>query len=346
LVADTSRQTAAVAVRILGGEKASDIKTSPVQFAKPRYDWREMQRWGISESNLPLGSEIYFRDPTLWSQYRAYILTAIAAILLQTGLIIWLILEHWRRQAAEAGSLELTHELARMNRFATAGQMAASIAHEIRQPLSAITAFGEAGINWLRRWKEQSPDVDNIRDVLQNVVKEGNRAADVINALGAMFKHQPPQQTKVDLNGLVQQVMVITAGAIKSNNIVLDVNLPERPPPLVVGDPIQLQQVILNLVMNAVEAIVHSGHRTRMVLLETQISSHGTVLLRVVNSGPSVDPKVVEKMFEPFFTTKPEGMGMGLAICKAVIEAHGGSLTALPNTPQGMEFQIVLPYHP
>ena len=343
LVADTSRQTAAVAVRILGGEKAGSIKTPPVQFAMPRFDWREMQRWHISESRLLPGSEIYFRNPTVWKTYREYILGIIAVFLFQFALIIWLIHERWRRQIAEAGSLELTHELARMNRVATAGELSASIAHELRQPLSAITAFGSAGLNWLKRLKEQSPEVDEVRDALQNVVSEGHRADDVVKSMRAMFKNEPPTRTKVNFNDLIQQVTVITAGSIKSNNIVLDVNLADNPPPLVMGDPIQLQQVILNLVMNAVEAISHSRHRARTLLLRTQVRSDGTVLTRVVDSGPSVDPKVAEKMFDPFFTTKPGGMGMGLAICKTIIEAHGGSLTAFPNTPQGMEFQIVLP---
>jgi signal transduction histidine kinase len=343
LVADTSRQTAAVAVRILGGEKAGDVKTSPVQFAMPRFDWREMQRWHISESRLLPGSEIYFRNPTIWETYREYILAIIAALLIQFALIIWLIHERWRRQVAEAGSLELTHELARMNRLATAGELSASIAHELRQPLSAITALGSAGLNFLKRLKEQSPDVDEVRNALQEVISEGHRADDVINSMRAMFKNEPPKRIKVNFNDLIQQVTVITAGSIKSNNIVLNVDLTDHPPPLVMGDPIQLQQVILNLVMNAVEAISHSRHWARTLLLRTQVRSDGTVLTRVVDSGPSVDPKVAEKMFDPFFTTKPGGMGMGLAICKTIIGAHGGSLTAFPNTPQGMEFQIVLP---
>jgi signal transduction histidine kinase len=343
LVADTSRQTAAVAVRILGGEKPGAIKTPAVQFARPRFDWRQMQRWGISESALPPGSEIYFRKPTTWEIYRAYILAIIGAILIQSALIVWLIHEHWRRQVAEAGSLELAHELARMSRFATAGELSASIAHELRQPLTAITALGSAGLNWLKRSRRQSPGVDEVRDVLEKIISEGHRADDVIKSVRAMFENRPTMRTEVNFGDLIQQVTTITAGSIKSNKIVLDVNLTDHPPPLVMGDPIQLQQVILNLVMNAVEAISHSGHRGRTVLLGTEVRSDGTVLTRVVDSGPSADPKVAERMFEPFFTTKPGGMGMGLTICKTIVEAHGGSLTAFPNTPQGMEFQVVLP---
>src|SRR5215468_4134447 len=134
LVADTSRQTAAVAVRILGGEKPGDIRTPPVEFAQPMFDWREMQRWGISESRLPPGSQIFFRSLTVWDQYRIQILLIAVVMLLQGALITWLVYEHWRRQAAEATSMQQMHELARINRIATAGQLSASIAHEIRQP--------------------------------------------------------------------------------------------------------------------------------------------------------------------------------------------------------------------
>ncbi len=339
----TSERAVAAAIRILQGEKPSDIKFPVRGFSAAKYNWIEMQRWGISESKLPPGSEIHFRNPTVWDQYRAYILAFIAATLLQAGLITWLMYEHRRRQVAEAGSLELTHELARMNRFATAGELSASIAHELRQPLTAIAASGAASLNWLKRLKEPSPEVDQARNALQNVVSAGHHAGDVITSIRAMFRNEPPKRTKINFNDLIQQVTVITAGSIKSNNIVLDVNLTNHPPPLVMGDPIQLQQVILNLVMNAVEATSHSGHGARILLLRTEVRSDGSLLMRVVDSGPRVDPKVAERMFEPFFTTKPGGMGMGLAICKTIIEAHGGSLTAFPNTPQGMEFQVIMP---
>ncbi len=166
LAADTGRQTAAAAIRILNGEKPGGIRAPPVQFASPVFDWREMQRWGIGENSLPPGSEILFRNPTAWQQYRAYIIAIIGAILLQGALIFWLLYEHWRRTVAEANSVELTYELAQMNRFATAGEMAASIAHELRQPLAAIVMSGVAALNWLkrcpistrlvRRWKPSS----------------------------------------------------------------------------------------------------------------------------------------------------------------------------------------------
>ena len=149
LVADTSRQTAAAAIRILSGEKPGEIRTPPVQFASPVFDWREMQRWGISESRLPPGSEILFRTPTAWEQYRWQILIIAAVILTQTLLILGLLYEHHRRRRAEVQSLQRMTELAHLNRVATAGELSASIAHEVKQPLAAIVAQCSAALRWL-----------------------------------------------------------------------------------------------------------------------------------------------------------------------------------------------------
>ncbi len=299
-----------------------------------------MQRWHISESRLLPGSEIYFRDPTMWDQYRRYILAFFAAMLVQGALIAWLIYEHWRRTVAEADRLEMTHEMAQMNRFATAGELSASIAHELRQPLAAVVTSGVAALNWL---KKQVPDLNEARVALEAVVSEGHRADDVIKSLVAMFRHEPPARTQINLNQLIQKVTTIAARSIHSNNIVLDVNLTDNPPPVVLADAVQLQQVILNLILNAVDAMSQPGHWARILGLGTQVRADGTVLMKVTDTGPDVDPKVREKMFQPRFTTKPGGMGMGLAICKTIVEAHNGTLTASPSKPHGMEFRMVLP---
>jgi signal transduction histidine kinase/ABC-type uncharacterized transport system substrate-binding protein len=339
--ADSSRQTAAVAIRILNGEKPSEIKVPVVQFASPMFDWRQMQRWGISESRLPPESEIYFRNPTLWEQYRWQILLIASVIFIQSALIVDLLYEHRRRQRAEAQSLQRVNELARMNRFATAGELSASIAHEVRQPLSAISVSGEAGLRWLKR---QKPNLDEVRMALEAVVKESHHADDVLKSVRAMFKQESTARTKVNLNDLIQQVIAVAKGPIESNNIVVETNLTDSVPAIVMADPVQLQQVIFNLVMNAVEAMSHSGE-TRVLRLRTEPGPARTVVVRVVDSGPRVDPKVVNKMFQPFFTTKSSGMGMGLSICKTIVEAHGGQLTASANNPRGMEFKITLPLH-
>ena len=324
--------------KLLAGTAAPSLVE--VSANKLQFDWRQMQRWGISEASLPTGSEIQFRELSIWQQYRTLILAVIAALLLQSSLITWLASEHRRRRLAEAQALQRMHELARMNRFAIAGQLSASIAHEMRQPLTAISSSAEAGLSWLQR---RVPNLGQVRDVLEAVVKESHRADDVLKSVRAMFKNEPTERTKVNLNELVAQVVSIAAVPIKSNKVKLEINLTDGVLPLVKADPIQLQQAILNLVMNAVEAMERSDDETRLLRIRTEPGKDGNIAVRIVDSGQPVDPEVVEKMFQAFFTSKPGGMGMGLSICKTIIEAHGGRLTASAKKPRGMEFQITLP---
>jgi len=336
------QQAGRLALRILGGENASDLPVVKVP-SQLIFEWPALQRWKISEAVLPPGSEIQFRAPNVWEQYRPHILAILAALILQGAMITWLFYERWRRLAAEAQSMQQMHEMARMNRFATAGELSASLAHEIRQPLAAISASGTAGLSWLKR---PVPNLDEVCEALETVVKESHRADDVIKGVRAMFKQESTARTKVNLNQIAQQVVALLDGPLHSNNIALEMNLTDEISPLVMADPIQLQQVILNLLMNAVEAMSNTGHETRILRLQTEADhSARMALVRVTDSGPRVDPRVVERMFQPFFTTKSSGMGMGLSICKTIIEAHGGQLTASANNPHGMEFQIILPLH-
>jgi signal transduction histidine kinase len=341
-VADTGRETAAVAVRLLGGEKAADIRLPPVEFGPPLFDFRAMQRWGISESRLPPGSEIRFREPGAWEKYHWHILGALAAILLQGALITWLIYEHWRRQKAELDGRERLRELARLNRLATAGELSASIAHEIRQPLATIASSGNAALNWLQH---KVPDLDETRDALERIVRASHRADDVIKGIRAMFRSEPGAQSAVDVNDVVRQVLLLLERPIKTNDIVLETAF--DPGPTAKADPVQLQQVILNLVMNAIEAMsdtkLPAGDRARVLRIETRADLDGNILLLIQDSGPGFDDKVAGNLFKPLVTTKPNGMGMGLSICKSIVEQHGGTLTAASIKQRGAMFQIVLP---
>jgi C4-dicarboxylate-specific signal transduction histidine kinase len=277
----------------------------------------------------------------LWEQYHWQIALIVSVILVQAALIVGLLYEHRRRQTAEAYSLQQVNELAQMNRFATAGELSASIAHEVRQPLTTISAAGEAGLIWLKR---RVPNLKQARKELESVIKASHRADDILNSVRAMFSHESTARTKVNLDNLVQQVIALAKGPIASNNIAVETNLTAGVPAIVMADAVQLQQVILNLIVNAVEAMSHSDE-TRVLQVRTEPGPAKTVVASVVDSGPRVDPEVVNKMFQPFFTTKSSGMGMGLSICKTIVEAHGGQLTASPNNPHGMEFKITLPLH-
>ena len=334
-------EAAKLVSQVLANPEAPVSAIAEVSGSKLLFDWRQLQRWNISEANLPAGSEIRFRDLSLWEQYRTPILGAFAVFVLQAALIAWLMYEHRRRQIAELESLQRINELAQVNRFASAGEMSASIAHEIRQPLSAIAANGRAGLNWLRN---QVPNLDEARSALQNIINDTHRADDIIKSIRAMFSKEPPVRTPINLNELTRQVIAITAGSIRSNNIVLEANLSDDPPPIVMASSVQVQQVILNLIVNAVEAMGHSERGPRILRFSSKVGAEGNVVMKVTDSGPGVDAEVAKKMFQPFFTTKPGGMGMGLSVCKTIIEAHGGSLTASPSQPHGLEFQLVLPY--
>ena len=339
LVADSSRQAAAVAIRILGGENPGEIRTPPVQFASPVFDWRQMQRWGISESRLPPGSEIRFRRLTVWDQYKWHIMLAAAIILVQTALIVGLFYERRRRTVAENDSLQRVNELARLNRIATVSELSASIAHELKQPLASIVTSGSAGLRWLAN---QVPNVDEVRANLQRVIDEGNRASVVIDELRAMFRKDNSRQALVDVNRLILNTLSLTSHEIRVHNISVQTTLFESSTLLVMADQVQLQQVILNLIVNAVEAM-KSTSGARELRIASGLHDADGVLITVEDSGAGIAPENLDKVFNTFFTTKPTGMGMGLSICRSIIEAHGGRLWASGAAPHGCIFHVVLP---
>jgi signal transduction histidine kinase len=335
LVADTSRLTATVAVRILNGEKAGDIKVSPVEFSAPRFDWGQMQRWGISEKNLPPGSEILFRDPTVWEQYRAHILAVTAAILIQAALIFWLLYEHWRRQRAEILARNTMSELSHVNRMATAGQLSASIAHEVNQPLAGIVANAQAALRWLEK-----ANVEEVREGLKRIVSDGHRASDIITNLRAMFKSDVQEKALVDINKLVLSVLALVRIDLQKHEIKVQTQLDDRIPQ-VLGNQVQLQQVISNLVVNAIESM--GSLRTRALRIKTELSQSNTVQVSIEDTGTGIKSSDVAQLFKPMFTTKARGMGMGLSICQSIIENHDGRIWVSPGATAGSIFQFELP---
>jgi signal transduction histidine kinase len=335
LVADSSRQAAAVAIRILGGEKPDEIRTPPVQFASPVFDWRQMQRWGISESSLPPGSNILFRNPTAWEQYRAYILAITAAILIQAALIFWLLYEHWRRQRAEILARNTLSELTHVNRMATVSQLSASIAHEVRQPLASVITNAQAALRWLEK-----ANVEEVRGGLDGIVSEAFRASDIVTNLRAMFRHDVQEKSPLDINKLVSSVLALVVVDLQKHEIELQTQLDNRIPQ-VLGSQVQLQQVILNLVMNAIEAM--SSMETRVLRIKTELSQSNTVHVSIEDTGTGIKPSDVARVFKPMFTTKARGMGMGLSICQSIIENHDGRIWVSPGVNGGSIFQFELP---
>jgi signal transduction histidine kinase len=337
LVADTSRQTAAVAIRILGGENPGDIKIPAVQFGRPMFDWREMKRWGISESRLPPGSEIFFRDPTAWDRYRSEILAICALLFVQGALISWLIYEHRRRNRAEVLARNSMSELAHMNRVATAGELSASIAHEVNQPLTGIVARAGAARRWLAT---ENPDLGKVRAALDQIETASHRASDIVMNVRSMFKRDTQGTAEIDINKLIWTVIGLVYIDLRKHDIDLRTELCDELP-LVLGNRVQLQQVILNLVMNAIDAM--RPVQTRVLFIKTALNECEGVHVSIGDTGIGVDPSNMEQMFKPLFTTKEHGMGMGLSICRSIVESHNGRIWVSNSDRGGAIFQLVLP---
>jgi signal transduction histidine kinase len=332
-----SRLTVAVALRILGGEKAGDIKTTPIGFATPKFDWREMQRWGISEKNLPPGSEIYFREPSLWDQYRVQILAAIAAVAFQALLISWLLYERRFRHRVEIVARDAVSELTQLNRIAAAGELSASIAHELNQPLTGIVTRASAARRWLAA---ERPDIDKARAALDQIENAGHRAGDIIQNVRAMFKKDTHEKLPVDVNRIILEVLALGQNELQKHQIEVHTELDDRLPS-VTGNRVQLQQVILNLVMNAVEAM-HSA-QPRRLRVQSRLSKPDVVHVSIEDTGAGIDPTNLTRIFKPLFTTKERGMGMGLSICHSIIESHDGRIWASRGVDRGSIFQFELP---
>ena len=339
LVADSSREAAAVAIRILGGQKPSEIKIPSVQFASPVFDWREMRRWGISDSSLPVGSEIRFREPTVWNQYRWQILLIIAALIAQSLLIGSLFYEHRRRRNAEVETSRGMAQLTLLNRRSAIGETSASIAHEINQPLTSITLNGEVALLYLA---EKAPDPKEVAEVVQSIVDDGLRASQVVASVRALFNKDIPDRTLLDINNVVHQVLTLLRVELEGRGIVVKTSLAKGLPHLL-ADHVQMQQVILNLIRNAGEAMSSTAAGERILWLKSAPTDAGECIVAIEDSGPGIDPETLERIFDPFFTTKGGGMGVGLSICRTIVMAHGGRLNARRVRGRGMAFEIFLP---
>jgi len=308
-------------------------------FVKPIFDWRQMQRWGVSASSLPPGSEIRFRDPTVWEQYKAQILTISAAILTQALLIAGLLHEREYRRRAERTARETFSELAQMNRMATAGELSAAITHEIKQPLTGIVTMANAALRWLSR---ETPDIGRAREAMNKVVVAGHQASDIVTNVRGLFEKDTQEKSPTDINKLIRTVLALVYIDLRKHSIESQVNLSEQLPPII-GNEVQLQQVILNLVMNAIESM-HSVE-PRVLSIESETTENNGVCVSIRDTGSGIDIANLNRIFRPMFTTKPHGMGMGLSICKSIIESHNGRIWASAKAPRGSAFHFELPVH-
>jgi PAS domain S-box-containing protein len=269
------------------------------------------------------------------------------------------VLDLSEQKRAEEALQKAQIELAHVTRVTTLGELTASIAHEINQPLAAVVTNANASLRWLSR---DSPNLTEAGEAIRRIIRDGNRAGEIIGRIRALAKKAPPKKDWLDLNETIGEVIAMARSELQRNRVLLQTNL-ANDLPLILGDRIQLQQVILNLLMNGIEAMsgVDQGPRELWVSSEKVTEIHGEseeekyedraladaewthVLISVRDSGPGLDPQHLNRLFDAFYTTKPQGLGMGLAISRSIIEAHGGRLWAQANAPRGALFQFTLP---
>jgi C4-dicarboxylate-specific signal transduction histidine kinase len=243
------------------------------------------------------------------------------------------------RELAEEGLIRAQAEIARIARITTMGELAASIAHELNQPLGSIVMSGDACLRWLAA---KPPNLDEVRQAVEAIIRDGTRASSVLVRIRGLLRRGERTRERSDINDIIGEVIALSDGELRRSGASLRTEMPGNLPPVVV-DRVLLQQVILNLMMNAVEAMRAVSDRARVLRIRTEEQPSGSIVVLVQDSGVGLDPKHSSRMFEAFYTTKAEGIGMGLAISRSIIEAHGGRLWALANDGPGSTFCFTLP---
>ena len=243
------------------------------------------------------------------------------------------------RKRAEEALQRVQSELAHVSRVMTLGELTASIAHEVNQPLAAIVTNSNACLRWLGG---ATPNLAEARQAVERIIKDGYRASEVISRVRSLVKKAPPRNDLVDLNEVIVEVLALAQNEARRNRVFMKRELASDLPP-VIGDRVQLQQVILNLIMNGLEAMAKVNEGARELSVSSSKDESDNLIVAVRDSGVGLDQADLERVFDAFFTTKPDGMGMGLAICRTIIESHGGRLWATANSPSGAVFQFTLP---
>jgi signal transduction histidine kinase len=326
------------ALEVLDEPSLPTIRVPVERHSRLLFDARALERWGIDEDRLPEGSRVEFRQPSLWRDYRTQVLAALAVGLVQAFLIVGLLLEHRRRRRAELAARRHLATMSHLDRRAALGELAGSIAHELGQPLAAIQANAKAAELMLARGPVHPGE---IRDILDDIRKDDVRAAEIIRGMRELLQKRELTKKPVDLNQLARDTAAIVSSDARSRGIDVELSLA---PGLAMGsgEPIYLQQVLLNLLLNGIAAVANGPPNRRQVRVGT-VASDGVVEIVVSDTGPGIPLDQLATIFEPFVTTKAEGLGVGLSIARSIVEAHGGRIEAANNAEGGATFRFTLP---
>jgi signal transduction histidine kinase len=335
------RQAAQIVNEILSGTAPASLHLPTVSPMALRVDWRQVKRWGIDEKKIPADAVVSFRDPTFWEAYHNVAVAIGAIILVQAALIASLLVERRRRRSAELAVQKQQTELEHASRLAIAGELTASIAHEINQPLGAILTNADAADLMLQSGVDRR---DDLRRILSDIRRDDQRASDVIRRLRTLLAKHEFERRAFDLNETLSDVENFLRTEARQRHVILD--LRRAPAPIaVIGDSIQIQQVLINLVLNAMDAVADLPEDRRAVLVSVERAANG-MSIAVRDHGRGIAPEHLPKLFDSFFSTKQRGMGLGLSIAKTIVEAHGGRIAAENSVGEGAIFRVDLPARP
>jgi signal transduction histidine kinase len=334
---DDARVAADIARRLLAGENPMSISAAPSPPSRCTIDYRAVEHWRLDASLVPSPCRVLFRQPSFLQRYADRIGVGTVVLVVFSVLLSALLVQRARRRLAEAEARRRSEELAHASRLAAAGQLTASITHEMNQPLTAILSNAEAGAVLLA---QEHPPLEEIRKILEDIRDADIRAAEYIKQLRNLLTRRPITLQPVDVNEVVTATARLLERVAKSHGVVIDLRLREGLPHLS-GDRVHLQQAILNLMMNAVEAMAATPGDRRLTIA-TAVDEHDRLIVTLRDTGPGIAADRLATIFEPFHTTKAQGMGLGLSLVRSIVQAHGGMVWAEANAG-GATFHFAIP---
>jgi signal transduction histidine kinase len=336
-IGDLGRRTGNVAGRILNGEPPASLRVPPQSASQAMFDWRELRRWRIPESRLPDGSVVKFRAPSLWGEYKRTVLAAIGALFLQSLLIARLLYERRARQRAEIDSRRNLVLAADANRRETISALTSGIGHELGQPLSAIAANAEA-LHMMVTAKHAVPEATE--EILADIQAEAVLATQIIQRHRTMLRSRQLDRKPIDLHSVIDESLALVGHDLRARKIEATLDL--SPTPCVIdGDLVLLEQVFVNLVRNAMDAMAETPLARRQITIRSAVKA-ADVEVSVGDNGTGLSAEVIGTLFTPFVTTKSNGLGIGLTIAQRIVDAHGGTITG-ENLNGGATFTVRLP---
>jgi len=331
------RTSVDAAVRLLNGAPPKSIRVPLQHPGQPMFDWRELRRWEIPESRLPAGSVVRYRSPSPWQEHKLTVLSSTGALLIQSLLIAGLLYQRRARRLAESDSRRHLALAADAGRRQTMSALTTSIAHELGQPLSSMIHNAEALAALIDADRATS---DLTKEILSDIRTQSVQAAQIIERHRAMLRSHQLHRTPIDLHAVVHESLALVAYDMRTREIETTVNLSSSPC-VISGDPVLLQQVLVNLMMNAIDAMADTPKARRRLTIAMAVRA-ADVELSVRDAGMGLPPSVEGPLFTPFVTTKPHGLGIGLTIARTIVDAHGGTIEGRNNPDVGATFTVTL----